>query len=207
MPTIALEFVRRAIQDSAWDIGNQALYELCRKHPEHRSEQAILAKVWLIGRSYAASIERRRDVRATAGDDFYRKVVVPKVQGSDIDAWFQSLRGIRVPSADVVVPVHGSVTKLFSEISGLEKRSLASKYLHFHFPRAVYIYDARAVRALREAVPPLRMRGLGAGESDREYARFFHRCARFHAELEQRMGRTLSPREVDKVLLAIEGRT
>ena len=38
---LAREFVPLAFQDSAWDIGNRALYEPRRKRPEHRSEQAF----------------------------------------------------------------------------------------------------------------------------------------------------------------------
>lgn len=42
---IAIAFVRRAIADGAWDLGNQSLYDLCRKHPDHRREDEVLAKV------------------------------------------------------------------------------------------------------------------------------------------------------------------
>jgi hypothetical protein len=53
-----------------WDLGNSVLYDLCRKHPSHKTADEILAKVWLIGRSYAASIERRKNVKETVGRDF-----------------------------------------------------------------------------------------------------------------------------------------
>jgi len=47
------------------------------------------------------------------------------------------------------------LTDLFREISGLEKRSLASKYLHCHFLRATYIYDERRNRDYcPTSVPP-----------------------------------------------------
>ena len=204
--TITAAFARRAIADSAWDLGNQALYDLCRKHPGHRHENEVLAKVWLIGRSYAASIERRRDGRDTMGDDFYRGVVAPQIRRSGIDRWFQALSGLRIPSADDVVPAHARVTRLFTEISGLEKRSLASKYLHFHFPRAAYIYDERATRAIRLVTPAQHLRSLPYNPCDEAYARFFLRCEVFRNQLEQLLGRRVTPREMDKVLLAIAAR-
>lgn len=203
---ITIKFVRRAIADGTWDLGNQSLYDLCRKHPDHRRDDEVLAKVWLIGRSYAASIERRRNARDTLGDDFYRDVVAPTIRRSGIDRWFASLRGLRTPTALGVVPVHARLTALFEQISGLEKRSLASKYLHFHFPRVAYLYDERANRAIRHVTTALRRRSLPFAPCDESYARFFLRCEVFRGQLEQRLGQRVTPREVDKVLLVIAAR-
>jgi len=49
---------RRAIDDTIWDTANGILYGLCRKYPGHTDDAIIVAKLWLIGRSYAAAIER-----------------------------------------------------------------------------------------------------------------------------------------------------
>lgn len=197
-------FVKEALRrQSVWDLGNEVLYRLCREHPDHRSADVVLAKVWLIGRAYAAAIERRKDAGVKKGDDFYFDVVAPAIRKSEIDRWFAEVRSLRQPDPAVVVPVHKRLTDLFERISGLEKRSLASKYLHFHFPRAVYIYDARAVAAIRQVSPPLRRRGGAFERSDREYARFFERSVAYQRELEQILGRRVTPREVDKVLLAV----
>ena len=204
---ITRAFVESALRrQSVWDLGNEVLYRLCREHPGHRSEDAIVAKVWLIGRAYAAAIERRRDTETAKGDDFYFKQVGPTIRRSNIDRWFAELRGPSRPDPVTVVPVHKRLTDLFDRISGLGKRSLASKYLHFHFPRAAYIYDARAAGAIRRVSPPLRSRVLSIAEYDNEYARFFLRCETFRVELEQLLGRRVTPREVDKVLLGVADR-
>lgn len=50
-----------------WDLGNRVLYDLCQSHPEHTRDDEIVAKIWLIGRSYAASIERRKNAMGSAG--------------------------------------------------------------------------------------------------------------------------------------------
>jgi hypothetical protein len=193
-------------RQGVWDLGNQALYDLCRKHPDHRSVDAIIAKVWLIGRTYAASIERRRQHTSAEGDDFYVDVVGPAIKSSGIDRWLAPLWALRRPDPAAVIPVHKRLTDLFEEISGLEKRSLASKYLHFHVPQAAYIYDARAVAAIRQVSPPLRRLAISFDESDEEYARYFLRCEGFRQELERVVGRAMTPREVDNVLLAVAGR-
>jgi hypothetical protein len=45
---------------SKWDFGNEILYSMCRQNPFHDKPEIVTAKVWLIGRSYAAAIERGR---------------------------------------------------------------------------------------------------------------------------------------------------
>lgn len=47
------------METTPWDLGNQVLYDVCRQNPDHTDEQAIIAKILLIGRTYAAAIERR----------------------------------------------------------------------------------------------------------------------------------------------------
>jgi hypothetical protein len=51
-----------------------------------------------------------------------------------------------------------------------------------------------------------RLRKLPFKQCDNSYARFFLRCAEFHQTLNELMGRKLSPREVDTVLLAVAHR-
>jgi len=53
------EFLSKAISETAWDFGNQVLYDMCRANPQHKEDRIIIGKIWLIGRSYAAAIERR----------------------------------------------------------------------------------------------------------------------------------------------------
>jgi hypothetical protein len=204
---LTVGFVNRALRrQSTWDRGNQVLYDLCRQCPEHHELDEIVAKVWLIGRSYAAALERRRDMSAAIGDDFYVDHVAPTMRKARIDRWLKPLRGLERPDAAIVVPVQALLTSLFEQISGLGKRSLASKYLHFHFPKAVYLFDARAARGIRLVTSAQHLRELPFKQCDNTYARFFLRCAEFHDGLNDLMGRQLSPREVDTVLLAVSVR-
>lgn len=197
-------FVKHALEETVWDFGNQVLYDLCRVNPNHKRKDIILAKILLIGRSYAASIERRPDKGDIAsGDLFYETKVGPRILRSPIDTWFRKLANGPYLDSAIVLETHGRVTNLFAEISGLEKRSLASKYLHFHFPELFYLYDSRASRAISGLTSSVKKHRLASlGEYDLTYARFFLRCRDLNKELDSLVGRHLKPRDVDKVLLA-----
>ena len=140
-------FVEHALGNTLWDVGNQALYDLCRREPLHKRDGVIVAKIWLIGRAYSAAIERRKAV-TTRGDNFYQDAVAPALRKAPVDRW------IRRVSSDPANPhfalqAHRNLTDLFENISGLRKTSLASKYLHFHVPSAFFIFDFRARKAIR----------------------------------------------------------
>ena len=48
-------------ESSKWAYANSILYEMCSKTPLHNDADVIVGKIWLIGRSYAAAIERRKN--------------------------------------------------------------------------------------------------------------------------------------------------
>lgn len=203
---ITSALVQSAKGPSPWDLGNNVLYDLCRAHPGHSSEPAVIAKIWLIGRSYAAAIERRRN-KTDENDDFYVEVVAPRVKNSGIDLWLQELEAIAAPTdatSHQVVQVHGRVTALFDQITGLEKRSLASKYLHFHLPHLFFIYDARAVNGLQRLQQLVgRASSASIEGGDNEYRKFFEKCLRLQAHIKQRFEVSMNPREIDKLLLQV----
>jgi hypothetical protein len=208
-PELNRKFIEWAIESFApWRLGNDVLYKLCDDHQNHDSDDAIIAKFWLIGRSYAAAVERRRKGRDDeeanfVGDDFYTKKVVPCVRRSKIDSWFEELRADREDIPATTVKVHKKLTSLLYEITKLEKRSLASKYLHFHFKHKFFIYDTRAKDGLHRI-----MREIGGSctntpynEFDREYAEFFNGCKFVRDMVQERLNRQITPRELDSVLV------
>ena len=69
------------------DIGNKTLYELCEKYPLYDNPpcvDALSGQIWLIGRSYAASPERRH-YKWTEEDNN------PGQGGNGLDTFFKSL--------------------------------------------------------------------------------------------------------------------
>ena len=120
-----------------WKWANEVLYRMCRESPTHKEIGVVTGKVWLIGRAYSASIERKAGPNMIRGENFYTTRVAPMIMDSDIDTWLDSTKSIsRVTAENMssVLDVHKKVTDLFKTISGIDKRSLASKYLHFHQP-------------------------------------------------------------------------
>lgn len=195
--------IRRAMRRHVWILGNQVLYDLCRTFPQHTSDDVILAKILIIGRVYAVAIERRRIVKIR-GDDFYTKTVAPHVRKSGIDTWLAALPS--QPALDEeatarVLETHGKVTALFSEISDLNKRSLASKYLHFHRPDLFFIYDTRAMSAIR-AVTPTLGQPSETGQ-DQAYASFFRRCVWLTQAMREKFDTDLTPRQLDDLLISL----
>jgi len=195
-----------ALSPSPWDLANQVLYSLCQSYPNHEADQVIIAKLLLIGRTYAAAIERRKNAEETS-DDFYEVTVVEKIKTSNIDNWLSSLPNqILDPWQELgaVITVHKRVMDIFSELTGLEKRALASKYLHFHKPNLFFIYDSRAKEAISKITPrPNYIKDIPANESDSEYHIFCRRCQYLQDRINECFDKMLTPRQIDKILLRI----
>lgn len=123
--------------DSRWAFGNGVLYRMCQENPYHNQEDAVIGKIWLIGRSYAAAIERRKNSDDFIGDEFYYKAVAPKMLeiGNELDRRLEIIRESNGMINDVledILSMHKFLMDAFFDITGLEKRSLASKYLDFY---------------------------------------------------------------------------
>lgn len=76
------------------DIGNKTLYALCEKYPlyDNPSEDALSGQIWLIGRSYAASPERRHYNWSGKANNTDGTKPENAVQGGDgLDTFFKSL--------------------------------------------------------------------------------------------------------------------
>jgi len=198
------------------DLYNDVLYKLCKDHPDHIKDDVIVAKTLIIGRVYAAALERRRikseasDDASTPSDSFYIKVA-DKFKKSQIDLWLRDLSKLNNEIDDhqeIAISVHKKLVDLLKNITGMEKRSFASKYLHFHFKDYFYIYDSisdKSVREIskREGIKLNRNRNrMGQNQNaDAVYTDHYARCQKLNECMKGKYGRLLTPRELDKVLL------
>ena len=197
--------VTKATRASQWDFGNDVLYGLCRKNPLHKDSSVAIAKVWLIGRAYAAAIERRRKWKKK-NDDFYWERVAPMMLSSEIDTWISRIKSTKPFSGNcenAVISAHAQTTNLFKRISGLEKRSLASKYLHFHAPEHVCIFDSRAAKAISKLRSVTGRARNTDGSGDNEYRKFFEKCYALRRHCKEGYGAALTPRQIDNLLLSV----
>lgn len=192
--------------NTRWVYGNKILYDMCRDNPTHDDADIIVGKIWLIGRSYAAAIERTKG--AGEANDFYYDIVAPKIlsAGKELEKRIAELNAITHLSdqnLDRVLNTHKFLADIFNDITNKEKRSLASKYLYFYCPTMFYIYDSRANAAIREAVKVNKDRlykHYPCG-CDTEYANFCVRALELQEYIEEKYSRNVSPRDIDNFLL------
>ena len=198
--------VQRACKDDVWAIGNQALYDLCERHPRHVVDAEIVAKVWLIGRAYAASVERGRgnaDDAALSNDRFYAEAIPRALRASDLDRRLRELAGFeRIDESNVgsILDAHSHLVNVFYRLTGKKKRSLASKYLHFHRPSLFFIYDSRATSAVRALGLPRQVIEV-PDVADRTYAQFVSAALGVRQFVSTKFGQALNPRQLDRLLL------
>jgi len=193
--------------DTRWSFGNQILYNMCAENPLHNDADVIVGKIWIIGRSYAAAIERRK-TNTDFDDDFYYEIVAPKLLaiGSKLDdhiAEINQFSMLTEQNLDLVLETHKFLMDAFYDITKLEKRSLASKYLHFHCPKVFYIYDSRANQGIRNCVRLNRQKANDrySCNCDKEYTDFCIRMLELRKFIADRFSNTLTPRELDNLLL------
>lgn len=195
-------------KNSRWEFGNSILYQMCEDNPLHNDADVVIGKIWLIGRSYAAAIERRKNADDYQGDDFYYDAVAPKMLeiGKELDSRIESLKnntGIIADCVPEILSTHKYLMDAFMDLTGLEKRSLASKYLHFHCPEKFFIYDSRARAAIGKIVKrPNKKILLGIDDYDAEYGDFVCRMLELQEYLDEKLGVYEKPRAIDSFLLS-----
>lgn len=205
MEQISREQVEHARQPDVWSLGKHTLYDLCKDYPDHQRDEVIIAKIWLIGRSFSAAIERRKTHDQLSNDIFYEKYLVPAIKSSLLDNHLHLLREYKhVNDKNIpdILNVHSYLTGIFYGLTNQNQRSLASKYLHFHFPNLFFIYDSRAYEALSKLLPRERVstKGLAAGY-DYNYGRFCLLALKLRDEINHSYGVLLTPQEIDNLLL------
>lgn len=202
--TISLTQVEQSRVRTEWSLANDSLYELCQKYPLHKTAEEIVAKVLMVGRTYAAAIERRKTKDGEIGDDFYRDIVVPTFRESGIDEWIRQFSEENSDQIALTIKTHGLLTKLIFGITEMNKRSLASKYLHFHLPEHFFIYDSRAKVALNKVISVSRNFRSELNDiidGDPEYIRFVRKILYLRGEVQKEYNIKLSPRELDRILI------
>ena len=191
-----------------WDFGNEILYKMCEQNFEHKEIDKIVGKVILIGRAYAAAIERRKN-KTEENENFYIDKVAPKIKNSKLDEYISQLKSqseLTEKNIPDVLKLHFFFTELIKEITEQNKRSFSSKYLHFHLPNLFFIYDTRAVKAIRllkTKLPKKYKAELHANGIDKEYATFFYKCYEQKNILEREKNENLSIRHFDNILMKV----
>lgn len=201
--------VENATKEHSWILGNQVLYDMCHNYPSQSDPTAVVSKFWLIGRAYSAALERRRTSQEEPlrkGENFYDHRFVPVYTQGGFDALFAPLynyEDITEHNIAHIVQVHCSLTKVLQAVTGQWKRSLASKYLHFHFPKLFFIYDSQADTNLRKYIPQwTRYRIADSSDADKYYLKFCRGVMLLRETIISGYDIKLTPRDMDNLLLA-----
>lgn len=201
----------RAKEQNPWFFGNSILYNMCSENITHNDEGVVIGKIWIIGRSYSTSIERRKINNSDdiENDDFYTKIVAPVmlINGDELDyriRMLQSEERLNRDNIKDVIALHKFVVNLFFDMSGVKKRSLASKYLHFHLPHIVYMYDSKAESEIKKYVKKnMDIKSLiGDSIKDEEYANFMGRVLMLDELIQEEFGEKLTPQQLDAILMS-----
>lgn len=76
-----------------WGWGNEVLYRMCREEPRHTNCDVISGKMWLIGRAYAAAIERGAGEAIKDGEDLH-ETIAPEIRDSELDRWLDAISDV-----------------------------------------------------------------------------------------------------------------
>jgi hypothetical protein len=197
------KYLSQATKYRTWKLGNDCLYSLCANNPHHGRIEDVVAKLWLIGRSYSAALERRKNKHKN-DPEFYEYIAAPAIIKSELDFQLKRVReypGITNKNLHILIEIHSFLTNLFCQITELNKVSLASKYLHFHFPAHFFLMDSRARIGLRKLAKGART-SLSFPD-DYGYGKFCAKLIALRQHINTTKGQWLSPRKIDTLLLMI----
>ena len=131
------EYERVQTNGYNWEVLDKTLFELCKQIPDHTDAKQIVAKVGLVNRAYRANLQM--------GTQDAEWKLAQHLKNSDIDEHLTKLRSLASfdeSTAPVVLQAHHRLVELCKEVTGRWALSFASKYLSFHVPRVVPIFDS-----------------------------------------------------------------
>ncbi|MBL0233821.1 MAG: hypothetical protein IPQ08_09165 [Chitinophagaceae bacterium] len=202
--------IRTIKRDHTWEITNKTIYGLCKKYPDHEKTEEIVAKVIIIGRVYAAALERGKATRHGKGDNFYR-IAVPAIMRKFFSSpvtknIIAKIRNKNTP--EDAIHLHNQLMKRLKPLRKMNKVSFVSKYLHFHFPKSYYIYDSRANVGLPivEKLFDRRIEINKTLKKTTKYGQFYTKSEFARNLIQKSLNIKLSHREFDSLLLFISSK-
>ncbi len=174
---------------------DDVLYDMCREWPDHKNIGTVQAKVRIIGRVYAAGLERKGERDKLKG--IYETIAeIFHENRAWIDSEIEELnkfKTISKSSYDRILSVHGNMVKLLRKEtrSKLHFRSFVSKYLHFHVP-IVPLFDSVASKTINRSdwYPWKKSKGHilipRRREYDPAYYRFFEQFSLYFLDLKEK---------------------
>ncbi|WP_298370626.1 hypothetical protein [Azospirillum sp.] len=198
---------RRPKTDYLSKFGNDVLYRMCQERPKHELKGDVFSKIWLIGSSYSASLKRGANQ-----DNPLEKVTdamtsINNQNQNRVDCLIQSVSRINCLTTEnihISLAAHSKFLSILSEVIDLNRRSFASKYLHFHAPQAFFIFDSVVNKNIRSQLKEWGVHqnsfriSDNIKEFDETYSSYCLRAIYYRDEIMRKPDAT--PREVDRAL-------
>jgi hypothetical protein len=200
-----------------WNLANSYIYKIFEENFDHSTDEKILAKTWILGKTYSVALERSRTKKTEKErEKFYETKVVELFKESNLDDELNELKIFKELDLSILpklLMIHKRLCDKIITISS-QNRSFSSKYLHFHLPNLFFIYDSIAttkINALLKLFPELKEKiklekikfQSDINEFDVEYFNFCLKCFFILKLLEEKFEIKLSIRKFDDLLLYI----
>lgn len=196
---------------SHWRLADEQLYELCRQFPTHDRPDAVLAKLMIIGRTYATGLER-----SLGGSSALSRAASHLARHADeVDLIIAQLDHLTEPlpreALNASLRAQSDLVRLLRPASTHSRglHSFATKYLHFHRP-VVPLFDRLAEEGLRRLYRGQRIDAPIEPEPDFDpiYVQFLRRWWRAYTEAVRMVGpESVSVKLIDYYLLVVAGCT
>lgn len=200
------ELVQEALNDEFWSERDRFLESLCRD--SNPSEEEVAARLLIVGRTYAAPLERFQGAKRK-WFHAYRGVAKRLVD----KGFLQELGQFDPPEFWSSAATQMEVLRLHRqliELLGCKKnpRSLASKFMHFHRPDVVLIFDNNARAAASRTMESLRLQveKLDIHGVDDPYRRYLQNALALKRHIEDQIEIEVpTPRDLDKIIIRLSG--
>ncbi len=153
-----------ALADLWWEALDRPILRACRERPEHSDPHEVFGKVALVNRAYRANLQMGvKDAEWQLAERLVR---------DNVDGLISPLNSVTTFTRDTlgtVLDVHEGLVRLTYKVANRVENSFCAKYLSFHFPGVVPLFDRYAYacswRLMTEGLP----RGLYANRWNVDY--------------------------------------
>ena len=118
---------------------DQAIFLTFQKYPNHTSPEQVFAKISLVNRIYRTNIQRRRK----DAEWKLAELLVDKKFDNAITP-LKTIKNLDAATLPEIVGIHERFVNIAKKVLRVRATSFCSKYLHFHFPKIIPIFDSKA---------------------------------------------------------------
>jgi hypothetical protein len=136
------KFIRRYKgqgNDYSYKYLDEGIFWLCKKYSNHNNTEQVYAKVTMINQVYRANLQMSK-----SGAEWKLAEYLVKKNFDNIIAPLKSIKNFDEKTIDTIIRIHGMFVRLTRRALKKYANSFCSKYLSFHFPKIIPIFDKRA---------------------------------------------------------------